>query len=104
MAEKRKPPRGWTAAPEFSPESKAITASFPDLHLRVWCNIRGINVVAYVDRSDGHGQLRRTDVAKATWIGKPPTETDVVLWGAMVLSTWLETRILALGEGELTSF
>jgi hypothetical protein len=93
-------PESWTGAPEFTPESRAITAAFPDLHLRVWCNVRGVNVLAYVDRSDSKGRLVRTDIAKATWRGKPPTEADVVLWGAMVLSTWLEARILALGEAE----
>lgn len=97
---KRAAPAGWEGAPEFSPESKAITAAFPDLHLRVWCNVRGVNVLAYVDRSDSKGRLVRTDIAKATWRGKPPTEVDVALWGAMVLSTWLEDRVLALGEAE----
>jgi len=103
MPRKKTAPAGWTGAPEFSPESRAITSSYPDFHLRVWCNIRGINVLAYVDRSDSKGRLVRTEVAKAVWVGKPPTETDVVLWGAAVLSTWLETRVLALGEAELSA-
>jgi hypothetical protein len=98
---KRQPPRGWVPAPEFTPESKAVTLSHPDFHLRVWCNIRGINVLAYIDQSDSRGRLNRVDVAKATWLGKPPSAEDVVLWGAMVLSTWLEGRILAAGESEV---
>ena len=99
---KRQPPAGWVPAPEFTPESKAITSAYPDFHLRVWCNIRGINVLAYIDRSDSKGRLVRTEVAKATWVGKPPTEADVVLWGAMALSTWLEKLVLAAGEVEAT--
>lgn len=102
MPKRERPaPRGWEAAPEFTPESRQITASFPDLHLRVWCNIKGINVLAYVDRSDSTGRIHRTSIASATWRGRPPSEVDVALWGALVLSTWLESRVLAAGEEEL---
>jgi hypothetical protein len=69
--------------------------------VRVWCNIRGINLLAYVDHSDERGRLHRTDIAHSTWRGKPPSEEDVVLWATAALSTWLETRVLAMGEAEL---
>jgi hypothetical protein len=99
----RKPPPGWRGAPEFSPESRKVTITWPSLSLRVWCNAMGLNVVAYVDRVDSNGRLVRVDIASSTWRGKPPTEEDVVLWGALVLSTWLESRIQAIGDAELTA-
>jgi hypothetical protein len=100
--------RAWVARQagprELSPESRQVTLLYPDLHVRVWCNAMGINLVAHVDRSDGEGRLHRTEVAKATWRGKPPTEADVVLWAACALSAWLESQILATGEHEAASY
>ena len=87
---------------ELSPESRRTTLLYPDLSVRVYCNARGINLVAHIDRSDEAGQLHRTEVAKAVWRGKPPSEEDVVLWATAALSTWLEARILAMGEAELS--
>lgn len=96
--------RAWVARQvgprPLSPESKAVTLLYPDLHLRVWCNALGLNIVAHVDRSDGQGRLHRTEIAKATWRGPQPNEADVVLWAARALSTWLEERILDMGEHE----
>lgn len=99
---KRQVPPNWRGARTLSPESRATTLMYPDLHVRLWCNSAGLNIVAHIDRSDGQGRLHRTEVAKSTWRGKPPTEEDVVLWATAALSTWLEARILALGEAEVT--
>lgn len=86
-----------------SPESLRIQHSWPDLHVRLWCNISGLNILAYIDRSDASGRVHRTEVARATWLGKPPTEEDTVLWATAALSTWLEARIMAAGEEELAA-
>lgn len=88
---------------ELSPASRRTTLLYPDLSVRVYCNAMGINLVAHIDRSDGEGRLHRTEVAKAVWRGKPPSEEDVVLWATAALSTWLEARILAMGEAELNA-
>ena len=87
---------------EYSPESRRITTLYPDLHVRVWCNALGINVLAYIDSSRPDGSLRRVEVAKTTFRGTPPKEGDVVLWAARALTSWLESHIMALGELELT--
>lgn len=103
MPSKRRPaPAHWGCDPVFSPESRAVTAKYPDFHLRVWCNVNGINVLAYVQWSDERGKLHTTDVARATWRGRPPSEEDVVLWGMMAASGWLEARVMAAGEAEVT--
>lgn len=106
MADKRQQAKNarWKAtlptARPLSPESRSVTLMYPDLHLRVWCNALGLNIVAYVDRSDSKGKLHRTQIASATWRGPLPSEEDVVLWAARALSVWLEARILALGDAE----
>jgi hypothetical protein len=98
--------RAWVAKQprpvELTAESRRTTLMYPDLSLRVWCNALGINIVAHVDRSDSAGRIHRTEIAKATWRGKPPTEADVVLWASLALARWLEGRILELGDAELS--
>lgn len=98
---KRQPPRSWTGPSSLSEEGKAFTATHPALYLHVWCNYSGINVVANVDHLDAKGRLRRVEIAHATFRTPPPREEDIVLWGARALASWLEARIMDLGEAEL---
>jgi hypothetical protein len=95
---KRPVPESWKGARALSPESRAITLLYPDLHVRLWCNALGLNLVAHVDRSDASGRLVRTEIKRATWRGKPPKEEDVVLWACLALSAWLEARLLSAPE------
>jgi hypothetical protein len=80
----------WKGAPEFSKEGKAITAAFPDFSLRIWCNVRGVQVVAHVDRTDAKGRLHRTVVARHEFHPPEVTERLVVEWGRRVCAAWLE--------------
>lgn len=86
--------------PELSPESRRITASFPDLHLRVWCNIKGVSVLAYIDSTDGRGIMRRMEIQKALFHPREVTPELVVEWGRRALARWLEDRALAEGNAE----
>lgn len=98
--------RDWVAkqpgARELSPESRAATLAFPDLHLRVWCNINGVNVLAYIDSSDSKGRLCRMEIQKALFHPREVTPELVVEWGRRALARWLEDRALAQGEAQPT--
>jgi hypothetical protein len=95
--------KGLPGAPELSEESRRLTGAFPDLHLRVWANIRGVNIHAYIDCSDGRGILRRTEVARALFQPSEVTEEKVVDWGRRALSHWLESRALAVEKDEVAA-
>lgn len=87
----------------LSPEGKRFTATHPALYLHCWANFEGMNITANVDWLDDQGRLQRVVVAKQTWQPPMPNEVDVVLWAARALSAWLEARIMAMGDAELSA-
>ncbi len=67
----------------------------PELSLRVWCELDGVHLLAYVRRLDDLGKLHVTDIAQAIWKPGQATEVSVVDWGRRALSHWLEEQLIA---------
>lgn len=79
-----------------------MTAAFPDLHLRIWCNIRGVQVVCYVDRSDSQGRLHRTTIANTSFRPPEVTEELVISWAIRCLSRWAADHYVVELKGQVS--
>lgn len=96
MASKRQhraPAAGWAPPRDLSPEGKQFTATHPALHLYIYCNFSGVQVVAHVDHLDSKGKLQRVTIANTSFRPPEVTERLVVEWGQRCLSAWLAEQL-----------
>ncbi len=89
---------GWSPHPNLTAASRALTARYPDLHLRVWALPDGVHILAYIQRSDSGGRVHVTDVARAVWMPREVTELAVVDWAQRALAHWLQGQLEAEGS------
>ncbi len=86
---------GWKPHPRNRKENRDFMEHMPELSLRVWCELDGVHLLAYVRRLDDLGKLHVTDIAQAIWKPGQATEVSVVDWGRRALSHWLEEQLIA---------
>lgn len=95
MPDKRPPlPKGQGHYPHpgISPEARARRWAFPQLTLRIWAEIDGMQLIAFVETVDNSGQLHKTEIGQAKWQPTSVTERAVVDWGRRCLEAWLATH------------
>lgn len=80
-------------AHNLSPEGREFTSHHPALSLKVFCQLSGVAVVAYVDWLDSKGKLCRTEIANTEFRPQKVTERLVVEWGERCLRAWLEDQL-----------
>ncbi len=83
---------GWRPHPTNSAASRAARWAFPQLTLRIWAEIDGMQLVAYVETVDEKGRLHKTEIGQAKWQPHRVTERMVVDWGRRCLEAWLATH------------
>jgi hypothetical protein len=84
---------GWRPHPLLTDRAIAFQWRYPQLHLRVWAQLDGMHVLAYVEYMGEDARLVVHDVARAVWHPKEVTEELVVEWGQRALSRWLGDRL-----------
>lgn len=92
MAEKTRPtdvPSNWRPDPRNTPAGKAKRWAFPQLTLRIWAEVDGMNLLAYVQTVDNAGKLHTEEIGRAVWQPHSVTERMVVDWGRRCLEAWL---------------
>lgn len=80
-------------ARNLSPEGKAFRDRRPALSLRIWCQLSGVAVVAYLDRLDERGRLVRVEIANTEFRPPKVSERLIVEWGERCLRAWLEDQL-----------
>lgn len=80
---------GWKQHWTGGRENRLCQWQYPQLSLRVWAQLDGVHVLAYVEQMGENGRLRHVQIASAAWAPKEVTDRLVVAWGARALSAWL---------------
>lgn len=95
MSDKRPPlpkGQGHYPHPNYTPEARAKRWAFPQLTLRIWAEIDGMALIAFVETVDAKGRLHKTEIGQAKWQPQSVTERMVVDWGRRCLEAWLATH------------
>lgn len=80
---------GWRPHPHNTPAGRAKRWAFPQLTLRIWAEVDGMQLIAYVETVDNAGKLHKTEIGSARWQPHSVTERMVVDWGRRCLEAWL---------------
>ena len=80
---------GWRPHVYNLRENLRVRWMYPQLTLRVWCEVDGVHLMAYIEQTSRAGKLIHEEIASAVWQPSMPTERDVVDWGRRALTRWL---------------
>ncbi len=80
---------GWKPALRMQGENQRVKWMYPQLSLRVWAEVDGVHLLAYVETAGDASKVVHTEVARACWQPAGVTEWDVVDWGRRALTRWL---------------
>lgn len=80
---------GWKPHAYNIRENLRVRWMYPQLTLRVWCEVDGVHLLAFIDQTARSGKLLHVEIARAVWQPSMPTERDVVDWGRRALTRWL---------------
>ncbi len=89
---------GWKPHVYNLRENLRVRWMYPQLTLRVWCEVDGVHLIAYIEQGTRDGKLLHEEIANATWKPSMPTERDVVDWGRRALTRWLADHALPEAE------
>lgn len=83
---------GWRPHPSLTKEARAKRWAFPQLTLRIWAEVDGMMLLAFIETCDNAGKLHKSEIGRAKWQPHSVTERMVVDWGRRCLEAWLATH------------